>query len=342
MGRMLSAITKMLDPKIMSYSRALDGWIFRQSFETALDIKVVALIRKAIGVQGIIAMEYLISHKVSMELDSFYQFYDNALVNYGVMLEKFRDGVFPEWQVPKYGLPFYSSAVSKVTKLMVPLATFFSRTGKLQLLRRMMRTELRLGGRIDAEELLQASLVTNAEILSLVQEEGKNLVLDDYTRDLINTSCQLHQALGEGDPISTQFSKTNALEGLPSLLTLFVLHYAPKVSYDMNFQALNGRDDESFDGWVVATGLGTVLRQFNPAYTKATFSLLGQYVKCALEAYLIKSETEDYNNTNLERKKTMNVITFMKHVRDAADLNHNILFDYIPQHMLEMLGILDN
>lgn len=340
MGRTLSVITKMLDPKIVSYSSSLDGWFFRHSFDTALDVKTVALISKSIGVQGIIGMEYLMSHKASLELDSFYQFYDNALVNYGVMLEKFRDGVFPEWQVPKYGATFYKSTVSKVTKLMVPLANFFSRIGKLQLLRKMLRTELRLGSRINAEELLHTSLVTNGEILSLFLEE-ENLVLDDRMRNLINASSQLQQSLGEGDPMSTQFTKSNALEGLPSLLALFILHYAPDLSYDVHFQALNGRDDESFDGWVVAAGLGTVLRQFNPAYTKATFSLLGQYVKCALEGCLIKSETEDCSSSILERKKAIKVITFLQHIRDVCHLSQNILNDYIPQHMVEMLDILD-
>jgi hypothetical protein len=148
--------------------------------------------------------------------------------------------------------------------------------------------------------------------------------------------------LGEGNPISTQFTKTNALEGLPSLLTLFILHYAPVLSYDVHFQTLNGRDDESFDGWVVATGLGSVLRQFNPAYTKATFALLGQYVKCALKRLLIKSENEDYSSTLLDGKKTIyNVITFLKHIRDVCDLSPSILNDYIPQHIMEMLELLD-
>jgi hypothetical protein len=336
MGRTLNVMLKLLDPQICSFNTYLEGWFFHNTQNPVIDGKTIALLRTAIGVQGIIAMETLLCEKISSELDSLYQFYDKSLVTYGVTLEKFRDAIFPEWKLPKQGESFYSTASTKLNKLFPPLNKFITRIGKLQLLRKLLKTELHLTCRIDAEKLLQASNVINSELLySLKENSGKSIKHDDQTLSILKTTSNLQRALGGGNPMSTLFSKSDALEGLPSLLTLFIVHYMPAVSWDKTFQTLRGKEDESFDGWVVASGVGTLLRQFNPAYTKAFFSLFGQYGKCMVKEYMNDLESGDTLN-KARFKKASNSLMFMTQLRRICELDYSVLGDSIPQNFIDM------
>jgi hypothetical protein len=344
MGRTLNLMLKLLDPQLCSYSTYLDGWFFHKTHNPVIDGKTMALLRRAIGVQGLIALETLICQKISTELESLRQFYDQSLVTYGVTLEKFRDAIFPEWKVPKHGESFYSLASTKLNKLFPPLNKITSRIGKLQLLRRLLKTELHLTSRIDAEKLLQTCHVINSDIMLFLEEEnGKSFIQhDDHDiQSIIKVASRLQEAVGGGNPMSTVFAKTDALEGLPSLLTLFIINYMPAVSFDATLQSLKGKEDESFDGWVIASGMGTLLRQFNPAYTKAFFSLFGQYVMCTMKAYLKNIESGDLTSVSLLGKKASNSLIFMKHLRDICDLDHCVLTDNIPQHLMDMFEQLE-
>jgi hypothetical protein len=341
MGRTLTALVNLIDPKVTTYSRPLDGWFFHKNGEVVLEAKTINLIRNSIGVQGIIGLEVLTSHKLTNEIESLYKFYGNAIGTYGVMLEKFRDGIFPEWQAPKHGQPFYSAAVAKISKLMVPLLSFFFRIGQFQLLRRMLKVELHLGSRIDATELLQVVTSVNGDIMAILQGSPDGCILDEQTIGLIKEVSSIHQAVGGGDPMATVFTRTDALENLPVLITLFVINYMANVSYDPHFQALRGKEDESFDGWTIITGIGTLLKQFNPAYTKATLSLLAQFVTCSTKAHLTKFENYESHTSNGLCMEARNVLIFMTQLRSICGLDHSVLHDHIPQYMIEMYELMD-
>ncbi len=306
-----------------------------------LEAKTVNLLRKSIGVQGIIGVEALTCHKLTNEIESLYKFYGNAIGTYGVMLEQFRDGIFPEWQSPKHGLPFYSAAVTKVSKLMVPLLNFFFRIGQFQLFRRMLKLELMLGSSIDATELLQTVTVANKEIINILQSKPEICAIDEELVHVIKQVSCIHQAAGCGDPLTTILTKTDALENLPVLITLFVVNYMTRVSYDHRFQALRGGEGESFDGWPVITGIGTLLKQFNPTYTRATFSLLGQFVTCATKAHLIKAENDDPLISTGQCTEARNTLIFMTQLRSICDLDYSVIQDNVPQYMIEMLELID-
>ncbi len=342
MGRTLTALVNLLDPKLSTFSRSFDGWYFHKDGNVVLEGETIHLLKKSLGVQGIIGLEVLICHRVTKELESLYKFYGNAIGTYGVMLEKFRDGVFPEWQAPKHGHSFYTAAIAKIGKLMVPLLSFFFRIGQLQLLRKMLKMELNLGSRIDAIDLLQVATIINGDNIAMIRGNTDNLNLDESTIAFIKEASSLHQAVGGGDPMATVFKRTDALEGLPVLITLFIVHYMPKVFYDHEFQALRGKEDEeSFDGWTIISGIGTILKQFNPAYTKATFALLGQYVTCATKAHLSKAQNDDSQTSSGVCMEARNTLVFLTQLQSIFGLDHSVLHDHVPQFMIEMYELMD-
>eukprot|EP01083_Nonionella_stella_P039145 106465_1 len=148
----------------------------------------------------------------------------------------------------------------------------------------------------------------------------------------------VQQAIGGSDPMSTVFTKAHALEGLPALITLFVINYMPNVSYDHEFQALRGKEDESFDGWSIITGIGTFMKQFNTAYIKATFSLLGQYVTCSMKAHLAKFEIDGPVNSSVMSTEAMNTLVLMSQLQSICELDHTVLYD---RHISDMFELMD-
>mmetsp|Transcript_27221 Transcript_27221/g.41709 ORF Transcript_27221/g.41709 Transcript_27221/m.41709 type:complete len:1354 (+) Transcript_27221:293-4354(+) len=330
MGRIVNALMTLIDPKYCSYSRLLGAWSSTDG-DAICDAKVISLVRRAIGVQGLAALDALLCQNIHNELQSLFKFYNNSTVTYGVTLEKFRDGIFPEWKVPKRGIYFYDSAISKVDKLMVPILTCLCRIGQLQLLRTMVQSELKIGSRIEAPQLVYQNKIENQKMLIFLKKDVKRKTCrSNRGLDTLNQVAAVNRTLGAVDPMSTVFMKTDPLEGFPSLLALFVIKYMKRVSFDTRLGVIKGRDDESFDGWSIVTGMATSLRQFHTSYTKATFALLGQYVKCAAQANI--------NNPDrvMISDDVRHVLIFMRQLRAIANLDHSILYDHVPLYVMEL------
>lgn len=329
MGRIVNALIALLDPKYCSYSRLLGAWSSADG-DAICDAKMISLIRRAIGVQGLAALDTVLCQHTHNELQSLFKFYNNSTVTYGVTLEKFRDGIFPEWKVPKHGMYFYDSAIGKIDKLMVPILTCLCRVGQLQLLRKMVQSELKMGSRIEAPQLVYQNKILNQKMLISIKKGVNKESCSNRGLDTFKKVAAVSRILGSVDPMSTVFMKTDPLEGFPSLLALFVIKYMKRVSFDTRLGVIKGRDDESFDGWSIVAGMATSLRQFHPSYTKATFALLGQYVKCSAQANMNNPDRVMISND------VRHVVTFMRQLRAMANLDHSILNDHIPLYVMEL------
>ena len=151
-GRTANALIKLTDFKNTIYSKHLNGWLLPSGVEVC-GIEMISSVRRAIGIHGIRALDVLLSHKISFELGRFFKYYNGTVQSYGAILEKIRDGLFPEWCIPKDGIDLYGVAVRKTGKLMTPLRMCFCRVGQMQLLRKMLRSELRLSAKLDSNKL---------------------------------------------------------------------------------------------------------------------------------------------------------------------------------------------
>lgn len=325
-GRTMNALLQLTKPKYCIYSNSLHGWYF-SSGEQVCGMRTIATLRNAIGVEGLIGIDKLLCCKNRSELSRLFKFYNN-IQTYSTILEQFRDAIYPEWKRPKNGLNIYEAALKKIVKLMVPLTKSFCQIGQLQLIRKMVWNDLRLA--VDAK-VSHSCAVTNKFLMFNLTGQG-NMIETNHS---VGNFSDMIVSCGLTDPIATVFFQTNSLEGLPSLITLFVIHTMRELSFDPDFGALVGKEDESIDGWAVVAGIATVLRQFNATYTKSVFALLGQYVTCALTSHLAKARVEELPRIN---KEVRNILIFMRQLRSIANIESSILFDQIPQHLWEMIG----
>jgi len=335
-GRTFNALMKLTDFKSTIYSRHLNGWLL-PSGEEVCGIEIISLLRRAIGIHGILALDVLISHKISHELGRFFKYYNSTVQNYSGILEKIRDGLYPEWCVPKDGIKLYNVAVKKTGKLMTPLRMCFCRVGQMQLLRKMLRNELRLSAKLDASKLSYSANLMNLAMVKnhSVKNQGNSV---SYTEncDVFDKVSNVVISTGGGDPMATIFMSADPLEGLPVLITLFIIsQVVAKSDYDAEMGSLLGKEEEPFDGWSMAAGISTVLRQFHPSYAKSVFALLSQYVRCSI----LLTQASERNKEGLSlSSEQRHVMIFMAHLRLIGNFTTSALFEHLPQHVIDMLA----
>ncbi len=323
-GRTMNALIYLTDPKHTIYSNHLYGWYFA-SGESICGMRTMTCLRNTIGIIGLAGIDKLLSCKIRNELQRFIKFYSN-IQSYSVILEQFRDAIFPEWKRPSDGRNIYEAALRRSIKLMLPMTKIFCRIGQLQLLRRLIKTELRLA--VDNKVLLSCSICNDHLVNEMLNQPQSSNV--EHLRSVVDDLS----TVGLTNPMADVFLHTNSLEGLSSLMTLYVIDASRNMTYDSDFGALVGKEEESIDGWAAVAGIATVLKQFNASYTTSLFALIGQYLMCSMESHLENARVEELPRVS---KETQNIVIFMKQLCSIANVDASAFFQSVPQYLLEMI-----
>ena len=310
LGRTVNAILKLVDYKYCVYSRIYNSW-YRFDGEAVFDMKSIRIIRNAVGAQCMKGIVHLLEHQIDLELKNFYKFYEKAMVSYGATLEKFRDGATleksREWRIHGKGTSIYEVSLNRISKLMVPIQTFIFQIGQLQLIRKMCLDELFIGTRFESLDYMR------------IMNQLDNEVISPDVQTMHLQKC---------------FSTPPALEGLPSLLVLFIIHQLPKTLYDEEFDAVRGKSDNCFDGGSVLVGISSILSQFHPIYAKVTIALLNQYIRvCYKEIDLNLNPAADYDF--LKEYPELNVAT--KIWKELSVLCRDVSKDGVEWSMFDIL-----
>lgn len=209
------------------------------------------------------------------------------------------------------------------------MLTCFRRVGQAQLLRRLIRSELRRCARIDAKMLQHAVSAQNASLMS----DRQHLLTAD-PEDLKNLS-DMTVAVGLGDPMENIFMKTDPLEGLPVLMLFFVITYVPKLSFDPSMGSLTKvKTGYPIDGWPLIAGISTLLKQFHPSYAKSFLAYVGQFIRVSVQSYASRrGKNEDSTRLAADLKHS---ILLVEQFCDISGLPSAALHEHVPQYIVEM------
>mmetsp|Transcript_27925 Transcript_27925/g.57947 ORF Transcript_27925/g.57947 Transcript_27925/m.57947 type:complete len:1294 (-) Transcript_27925:92-3973(-) len=328
MGRVLSMLLKVTDAHFTTFSLERSGWFLSDGFEVC-GLKTMLTLRKAIGINGLAGLERLLCYRILHELHRFVKFFRTNVSKQAVLLEQLRDELFPEWRTPPNAVSIYASGSKKTEMLMLPMLTCFRRVGQAQLLRRMVRFELRRCARSDAKALQQSVAAINASILS-----GNDDLKDDP--DSMKKICDLATNVGIGDPMDTVFMATDPLEGLPILLLFFVLFYVPKLTYVQDYASLSKvKGSYPIDGWPVIAGISTLLKQFHSSYAKSFLAYIGQFIRISIQTYAERRQGKKDEVSRLAAD-LKNSIIFVQQFCDLSNLPSTALHEHVPQYLLEL------
>merc|ERR1719491_689669 len=163
-----------------------------------------------------------------------------------------------------------------------------------------------------------------------------NNALDNENCSVFDKISDIVICTGGGDPMNTIFMSADPLEGLPILITLFIIsHVVAKSDYDAEMGSLIGKEEEPFDGWPMAAGISTILRQFHPSYAKSVFALLSQYIRCSILLTQAAEPNKEGLSLTLEQR---HVMIFMAHLRLIGNFTIGTMYEHLPQHVINMLA----
>ena len=345
-GRTMSALLKLTEPQKTVCSLDSNGW-FLANGTAVITGQTFALLRNAMGVQGLVGIDNLLSYRSLNEIQRFFKSYRAVVKSHGVLLEQLRDSMFPEWRLsPADPQQFYDIATKKTTKLFAPIIICFRRVGQAQLLRRAARNELKIHAEVNARRFKHATIALNKAYLDRVSDD---LSADDLpSLELVMDALA---QIGEGDVLSTEFLGTDPLEGLPVLLALFVVAHAKEFIFDADFGSLVlSKEEYGLDGWPLVFGMATLLRQFHQSYAHSFLAYLGQYVRSQIgggtataTATSQPSAGKAYAEKNKKSTETIladvrNVVIFTSQLCSVSFLGKNALYQYIPESLVDLVG----
>jgi len=328
MGRTMSALLKLTEPQKTIYSLDSNGWFLPDGRDVAGG-RIIAMLREAMGTQGLVGIDKLLSYRILNELQRFVKSYRAVVKSHGVLLEQLRDGMFPEWKMPADPHQFYETATKKTAKLMSPILICLRRVGQAQLLRRAIRRELQIKAEVDAKRFKHATnALSLASLASAGVEEGLEVAVESLA------------AIGEGDPLATEFLRTDPLEGLPVLLAVFVIAHARELTYDADFGSLvRLKEEYAIDGWPFVFGMATLLRQFHPSYSHSALAYIGQYIRSQIGSQPPQSSTGKKVEENVDvTPEVKNVLVFAHQFCSVSSYGAVALYEHIPQYLTDMIG----
>mmetsp|Transcript_50084 Transcript_50084/g.150757 ORF Transcript_50084/g.150757 Transcript_50084/m.150757 type:complete len:345 (+) Transcript_50084:256-1290(+) len=336
----MSSLLKMTEPLVTIFSLECNGWFLTDGTE-ACGSQMFHFLHRALQVWGLVGLDRLLSFRVLNELQRFVKFYHSAVKSHGVLLEQIRDTCFPDWKSPQDPFKLLASATKKMEKLMSPVATCVRRVGQAQIIRKMIRNELQLGAHIAGEQMYQSLVIANDELLRQMCRKSDTDCNGDSSESsgYFDQISDMFTAAGACDPLTTVFLNMEPMEGLPLVLTMFVISHMGNLTYDHDFGSLvRAKDECPYDGWPLAAGIATILKQFHPSFASSFFASLSQFVRAGIQASFApktrSSRKEEIQDLPLY---ITNTLIFLCQLCSLTGIDRSSLHEHIPEYLVALV-----
>jgi WASH complex subunit strumpellin len=245
------------------------------------------LLQRALSATGLGGIDQLLSFRVAHTLGGALRVFRQGARDHQPVLEKARDVLFPETSVPADAAGAYAGLAKTLAKLVPRLSATLQALGQAQLLRKQALHALQFSCRLDANPLYQALDSANAALLNDVAEHYRDST-KPYPPEgnaVLAELGSLLEASGRADPLARVYVETSPVEGLPVLLFAVVLSAAKALDMDHTLGALVKRGPAvPLDGWPLAYGIATLLRQLHPNHHRQLGAYVAQLVRTSIGA----------------------------------------------------------
>ncbi|KAJ1461470.1 WASH complex, subunit strumpellin [Pelagophyceae sp. CCMP2097] len=346
MGRTLNALLRLTSPASTSFAPEKAGWFDESRWERC-GVKTLQILERAVGVVGLAGLDKLLAFRIVHDLSALVDGYASLVAPQAMFLEQLRDALHPNQHLPSQrNAKLYQGAVRQVEKVMPELLHRIRAVGHAQLLRRAIAHALKFKSQTDANALFLSLANVDSAVLGDVMEHYRSPETVAYPlpdggaqkpRKLLQDLSRLLDASGLGDPAQKIYVVTQALEGLPTLLLLFVLSYMGKLEYCPRLGTLVKRKlSYPIDGAVLLFGVYTLCKQFHPTYMRQLLDHLCQFICSTLAVVHAEAQkTAPKDPDNSIPVEVLNTIWFVDQLVRLGGLASPT--DGLPPHILALL-----
>ncbi|EGD78584.1 WASH complex subunit strumpellin [Salpingoeca rosetta] len=228
----------------------------------------------------------------------------------------------------------YTALLQSVSRLTSAFADRIVRIGHIQLLRRMISTQLNYAAKFDGKLMLGALTALNTALLSEVEQHyqdptkpypgGDSLVLAELSEYL--------EAVGEADPLAKIYVTTKKLDHLAAYAFFTTLAQLQRIVYSRPIGSMVARKPgDAVDGPAFVCGMLTLLKQFHTTHTHMFLDLAGQYIRSHVQSV---TENPKHQATDLPPQVT-NMLAFLEEMARFGKIPRKVLQAHIPSYLLD-------
>ncbi len=335
-GRLGSALLELSNPSHAHYSPLAHSWVDKDGHEV-MGLSFFALLQQALGVQGLLSADRLLSFTVGHTLKRvFSAFKESSEAGATDKLKAIVVGLGPPQHISKAGTKGFASAVKSFRSL-PGLCESLVAIGRCQLTRAHLQDQLLFACRLDSNLLYNALRAMNAAVLLDVRRhyaDAEKHAYPDMASHLLPELTRHAEAAGLGDPMSKIYSTAAALPWFGVYVGSAILFALPLMQYDGELATLTPgkRPKVDIDGMAFAVGLGTLLRQLHPQVTKQTLAFLGHFVRTTLY--------EHFNSARPDCPEDIpKLMWLVLQLQARAGIPLAVLHEYFPPHILSTLNV---
>lgn len=291
LGRAVEACIEMTSPPYAIYSPGGGGWFTREGAEVA-GLTMFGKLTGAMSVPGAGGLDRVLSFQLSALLHRIAK--ACARLPLGGLVSE----LGPAMAAPARARHAWAAFVKSNSKYLLELAHVLTLVGQLQLLRKHINADLAFSARVDCNLLLSATSALNRAVVSDVQAHYSGVAAasgsaavpagaagedSEPTPELLPILAAQLERLGTVEPLQKVYIMLK--EPVPNIgMAVFAtfLAAASQLQLDHDFgTAIPGSKCKMYlDGWPLAVGAATLLKQVHPEAAQQTVARAGQWARC--------------------------------------------------------------
>ena len=334
MGRLASELLRQTDFRTTMYIDGMQGW-YDEAEREVVGIRTFDMMNRGLGIFGLTGADRLISFMIVRDMQSwvrsYRKFVDEPFRNY---IADLSNALYPSSRLPA-NAKLYPLAFQRVSKFNGLWLDCICKLGQAQLLRRHIAHELKFTAQMDSKTLscvLHNANIAVLEDIRLHYSKPEAYPYPDEKSKLLPELTLLLESCGIHDPFSKIYITTEALEGLPCILFLFVVIQAQKLTYNSKWCALvRASKKDAIDGAPFIVGLITLLKQFHSSCLDQFIAFLGQYVRFAVS---ISAGGEGSTISELPAD-VLAILLFLEEFCKFSSIPREIITNVIPPYIFD-------
>ncbi|RUS78371.1 hypothetical protein EGW08_013864 [Elysia chlorotica] len=333
-GRLAREILRITDPKTTSYIDPMKAWYDVKTRQEVTNRSLFEKIHRAVGSFGLAGLDRLLCFMIVKELQAFQVslqrtvLKDKSMVDLLAQIQRVCNPLQGIIATPQ---KFYSQALSKLNKVLLPFMDTILKVGQMQLLRRQIAYELNTSCKFDSKFLASALQTMNKALLADIDQHYKD-PSKPYPKEenpLMYELTSYLEAAGFHNPLRKIYITTPRLPYFPLFTFLLTISQIGKLVYSKSIDSLTCKKPaDPQDAPPCVVGVYTLLKQSHSDNINIFLAFLGQYVRSHVEPMASARDP-------VASQDVLNVLILLENFIFYSGLSRKLVESFIPSYIFD-------
>ncbi|EDQ84496.1 uncharacterized protein MONBRDRAFT_34678 [Monosiga brevicollis MX1] len=328
-GRLARELLRLTNPSTTLYLERNTTWYDIKTKSEIVHADTFQRLLEALDTFGLAGLDKLFCFMIVHELQRFERTWQRQLKQIVPALKSLSTTLQP-LAAPPATTAVYATGIQQLSKVFPFIANVVFKVGHIQLLRRMIATQLNSAAKFDGKLLLASVKSVNQALLAEIETHYRDPSKPFPGGDtlLLPELSAYSEAVGVADPLQKIYVTTTKLDEIASLLFFFSLSQLQRFSFARQLGTLVSRKQgDDVDGTVFIAGLITLLRQFHVSHQLSFQGMFAQHVRAQIQTVDPKSPTLSAD--------AINSLVFLEEMAQYCKTSRATLMTNLPPYIVD-------